>query len=148
MRDDLLTSKYNSIDFAKFLLAFFVVAIHTEPLITCKNYFVLSIYDSVVRLAVPFFFIVCGYFIGKKFDGRNDTMIIYKQIKKILKMYLFWTIIYSPLEICHFMSSSIPLAKEVLLYIRGFICVGEHYNSWPLWYLLSTLYGLVLIYFF
>ena len=25
--------------------------------------------------------------------------------------------------------------------------VGEHYNSWPLWYLLSTIYGLALIHY-
>lgn len=48
-------SSYSSIDLAKFLMAFCVIAIHTQPLVNCNNDFILSIYDSVVRLAVPFF---------------------------------------------------------------------------------------------
>lgn len=139
-------SNYNSIDFIKFLMAFCVIAIHTNPLINCDSRLVLSIYDSVVELAVPFFFIVSGFLMAKKFDGKNNTAIIYKQMKKILKMYLLWNLIYSPLEIYHSMSSGIPLVKEVFFYIRDFIFVGQHYNSWPLWYLLSSVYGFVLIY--
>lgn len=146
---DTFTSKqasYNSIDFIKFIMAFCVVAIHTNPLINCSNRLALSIYDSIVELAVPFFFIVSGFLMAKKFDGKNNTVIIYKQMKKILKMYLLWNLIYSPLEIYHSMSSGVPLVKEVFFYIRDFVFVGQHYNSWPLWYLLSSVYGFIFIY--
>lgn len=140
-------SSYNSIDLAKFFMAFCVIAIHTQPLVNCNNDFILSIYDSIVRLAVPFFFITSGFLLEKKCDGSNDTAVIGKQMNKILRMYLIWTLIYTPLEIVHAFSSGTSLIKEILLYFRDMVFVGEHYNSWPLWYLLSTIYGLALIYY-
>lgn len=53
-------------------MAFCVIAIHTQPLVNCNNDSILSIYDSVVRLAVPFFFITSGFLLEKKCDGSND----------------------------------------------------------------------------
>ena len=60
-----------------------------------------------------------------------------------MKLYLIWTLIYTPLELYYAYTSGIPLIKELLLYIRGLVLVGQHYNSWPLWYLLSTIYALM-----
>ena len=42
-------------------------------------------------------------------------------------------------------AAGVPLRNSVLMYIRGFFFWGEQYNSWPLWYLLSTVYALMLI---
>lgn len=105
-------------------MSFCVVAIHTNPLINCSSRLVLSIYDSVVELAVPFFFIVSGFLLAQKFDGKNNTTIIYKQMKKILKMYLIWNLIYSPLEIYHSMSVLWNAFSEgsILLYPRFCFC--------------------------
>ena len=64
MDDSALASKQasnNSIDLVKLLMAVCVVAIHTEPLINCNNSFVQSICDSIVRCAVPFFFLASGF---------------------------------------------------------------------------------------
>lgn len=54
-------------------MAFCVIAIHTDPLVSCNNTVVLAIYDAVVRMAVPFFFVASGFLLGKKCDGQNDT---------------------------------------------------------------------------
>lgn len=69
-------------------MVFCVIAIHTEPLVNCNNDIILSVYDSIVRLTVPFFFISSGFLLEKKCDGSNDTGVISKQINKILRMYL------------------------------------------------------------
>ena len=128
-------------------MAFCVVAIHTGPLFNCKDVVLLSIYDSIVRCAVPFFFIASGFLLGKKYDDSKDLNVFDKQIRKILKMYLIWTLIYAPLELIHAFLSGTSLIREILVYIKQLIFVGDHYNSWPLWYLLSTIYGLALIYY-
>ena len=128
-------------------MAFCVIAIHTEPLVNCSNNIIFSTYDSIVRLAVPFFFISSGFLLEKKCDGSNDICVIDKQIRKILKMYLVWTLVYTPLEIVHAFLTETSLLKEIFLYFRDLVFVGQHYNSWPLWYLLSTIYGLALIYY-
>ena len=52
-----LDEKYNQIDLFKFIMAIIVVAIHTGPLINCKNELLITIYNNITKLAVPFFFI-------------------------------------------------------------------------------------------
>lgn len=102
-------------------------------------------------MAVPFFFIVSGFLLGNKMDisfmGINTEVLIKKYLLKIIKMYLIWTAIYFPLAVYHFISSDTSLIKAVLLYVRGVVFLGDQYNSWPLWYLLSTIYALIFILF-
>ena len=141
----------NCIDLFKFIMAIAVVAIHTHPLENCTSGDLLKIYEIMVNMAVPFFFLASGYFLGMKMswpysENVNDINRIIKQLKRIIQMYLIWTAIYLPLAIYHFISlKTIPI-KAALIYIRGFIFIGEQYNSWPLWYLLSTIYTLLIIY--
>lgn len=141
--------KYNSIDLCKLIMAICVVAIHTHPLEKCVIGLANNMYDSFVGMAVPFFFIAAGFLLGNKmeilFTGEKNEFIIKKYLLKITKMYLIWTAIYFPLAVYHFVSANTKPIKAVLIYIRGFVFVGEQYNSWPLWYLLSTIYALLFI---
>ena len=141
--------KYNSLDICKLLMAFCVVAIHTHPLEHCTITFVNNIYDSFVKMAVPFFFLSSGFLLAQKFESsfaaQNNIAIVRKYLLKIIKMYVIWTIVYLPMAIYHYISSGNGILKSVLLYIRGFIFIGEQYNSWHLWYLLSTIYALALV---
>ena len=151
MTDRQTDRQNNCIDLFKLIMAIAVVAIHTHPLENCTSGDLLKIYEIMVNMAVPFFFLASGYFLGMKMDwpyseNVNDINRIIKQLKRIIQMYLIWTAIYLPLAIYHFISlKTIPI-KAALIYIRGFIFIGEQYNSWPLWYLLSTIYALLIIY--
>ena len=58
--------KFNSLDICKLWMAFCVVTIHTHPLEHCTITIINEIYDSFVRMAVPFFFLSSGFFIGTK----------------------------------------------------------------------------------
>lgn len=141
--------KYNSLDLCKLIMAICIVAIHTQPLEKCEIDLVNNIYESFVRMAVPFFFITSGFLLGNKMEipstGEENKHIIKKYLFKIIKMYLIWTAIYFPLAVYHFISADKKPILAVLLYIRKFIFVGEQYNSWHLWYLLSTIYALLFI---
>jgi len=134
-------------------MAVAVVAIHTNPLADCRNESLLKVYELLVNTAVPFFFIASGYVLAIKMkwpdalDEDADIARILKQLRKIVQMYLLWTVIYLPLAVWHFVSAETSPIKAVVIYIRGFLLVGEQYNSWPLWYLLSTIYALLVIYF-
>ena len=144
-------TKYNSIDLYKLIMAFCVVAIHTCPLNNYKNEIVLAIYNSFVDIAVPFFFLASGFLLANKFqypfDSDNNIQYIRNYLLRIIKLYVMWSLIYLPLAIWHYISTQTNVIKSVLSYIRGFVFIGEHYNSWPLWYLLSTIYALALIIF-
>lgn len=43
--------QYNNIDLIKFIMAFAVVAIHTNPLVDCKNDIVQIVYNNIVNMA-------------------------------------------------------------------------------------------------
>lgn len=79
-------------------------------------------------------------------DNPDNANRLLKQTKRIIKMYLLWTLIYFPLAVYNFISSGTSPIDAVLSYLRGFLFVGENYNSWQLWYLLSTIYTLLILY--
>jgi len=141
--------QYNSIDLFKFILSFAVVAIHTKPLINSTNAVIPNICESIFSLAVPFFFLASGYLLAVKmeypFGNKCDFCRIKRQTRSILRMYCIWTLVYAPLAIYSFASNNTPVIKAALSYVRGIVLVGENYNSWPLWYLLSTFYSYVVI---
>lgn len=60
--------QYHSIDLAKFIMAIAVIAIHTNPLINYNNIGINYIYNNLVSMAVPFFFISSGYLLSKKLN--------------------------------------------------------------------------------
>ncbi len=145
-----LTGKrYNSIDLFKFIMAFAVVAIHTHPLEACTNDNLFLAYDLLVSMAVPFFFLASGYLLAVKmhwpYGNECDLARIRTHLKKTTQMYITWTLIYLPLAVHHFITAGTSPSQAVWLYIKGFLFVGEQYNSWHLWYLLSTIYALLLI---
>ena len=144
-----LARQYNSLDFGKFIFAFAVIAIHTAPLIACDNAYITTVFNVLVHFAVPFFFITSGYLLASKFVrdfyAQQNISRVQAQLLKITKMYLWWTLAYAPLAIGHFISTDTSLPRAFLIYLRGFVFVGEQYNSWPLWYLLATIYALVLL---
>jgi surface polysaccharide O-acyltransferase-like enzyme len=141
--------KYNSLDICKLLMAICVVAIHTHPLENCTTIMVNNLYDSFVRMAVPFFFLSSGFLMAQKFEisyaSQKNIATVRKYLLKITKMYVVWTVVYLPMAIYHFASSGTSVLRAVLVYIKGFVFIGEQYNSWHLWYLLSTIYALIFI---
>ncbi len=122
-----------------------VVAIHTHPFESCSDQTILAIYNVFVSFAVPFFFLCSGFLIEEKIRrcGNSDDYvgIIWRYTVKTIKMYVLWSAAYLPLAIIDYISSEHSVIYCLLLYIRGFIFIGEHYNSWMLWYLLSTIYA-------
>ena len=138
---------YNSLDIAKLFMAVCVVAIHTNPLYFCHNTVIVNLYNQIISWAVPFFFICSGFLIGKKVDFSSDNayLPVKKSAVKMLKLYVIWSIIYLPPAIAERLNAGKSLAYNLLHYAKGFIINGEHYNSWILWYLLSSFYALALV---
>ena len=96
--------QYNNIDLIKFIMAFAVVAIHTNPLVDCKNDIVQIVYNNIVNMAVPFFFLTTGFLLSERMSFSNkasDISILGHYIGKILKMYFIWMVLYTPLTIYH-----------------------------------------------
>lgn len=129
---------FKGIHLMKLIMAYIVVAIHTT------DWSLLGLTET----AVPFFFLVSGFFLFKKLDGtkEDDLAVIRQWILKVLKLYLIWTAIYLPFTVIGFLRDGLSLQTAVAVFVRNLILVGENYLSWPLWYLLAMIWGGILIY--
>lgn len=105
----------------------------------------------IVSCAVPFFFVSSGFLIAEKTDGMvkaKEQEYIKQTIIKYVKMYVVWNLIYLPITIWGFvkeLKSGTSLIKIAILWARGFFVIGEQFCSWPLWYLLSLIFGVVIV---
>lgn len=139
--------RYNVIDFAKFIFSIFVIAIHTQPLanINAEADFVLS--NIICRIAIPFFLVCSGFFMGKKSEYSEEQIIPNKkyikgQFIKIFKMYLVWSMVYLFISIYNWKKIGWFSPVAFIDWGIGFFTKGSYYH---LWYLISLLYAIPLV---
>lgn len=133
---------YKTIDFTKFILSFFIVAIHVKGA-TLNDSFNLY-FSKIWGIAVPVFFLISGFFIFKSYKkGGIEKIDLY--IKKLIKLYILYTFIYMPITLCGFYYNENPIWKNILIFIRNVLFIGENYYSWPLWYLLALIISTIII---
>lgn len=70
---------------------------------------------------------------------------ILSHVTKLAKLYIFWTIVYMPLTVYNYIKNDYSITYSLLDFARGFMLLGEHYNSYILWYILSSIYALLFI---
>ena len=146
--------RHSIIDVWKFIMAIAVIAIHTRPLLELKDANISTCFALFTNMAVPFFFMTSGYLMWNKIGGvsrdeRYGTLCT--RAKSVGKMYAIWTIIYFPLALMPYTMvnvqeyEKISPIKFIIYYVRGVILRGQNYNSYPLWYLLSLFYIILLL---
>lgn len=65
----------------------------------------------------------------------------------MIYLYLLGNIVYLPLALYDFFCiQNLSYFKALVYYIRGILLVGQQYNSWILWYLLSIIYSITVLY--
>lgn len=140
---------WNAIDLVKLFMAFCVVAIHTDPLHAYRGTWVFTVYDSITRCAVPFFFLASGFLFGHKMQtplaSKRNLPLLCSFLIKFIKFYLIWNVVYLPLALSKMDYQGRTPLYNVVTYLVGFVFRGEHYNSWQLWYLLATVYVVLII---
>lgn len=127
------------IDIIKYIMAICVIAMHTY---SNKTVEVGRLYHTVVSSAVPFFFMASGYLTNVV---EQSSQVAKGRIIRYIRLYIIWNIVYMPAAIYGNLINNDSVIKSILLYFRGFFLIGEHYMSWPLWYLLSMIYLLAAI---
>ncbi len=132
------------IDVMRVFFSICVIAIHAKPLLGNANSELMAVYNFVVSMAVPFFFVTSGFFLGDMML-YEDWGKIHAIRKKYVRLYLIWNIIYLPLTIWGFFYEQFGLVSSLLHWVRGFVVLGEQFCSWQLWYLLSMIIGTFII---
>jgi peptidoglycan/LPS O-acetylase OafA/YrhL len=98
---------------------------------------------------VPFFFLASGFLLGQKINPADESgkirQVVAAYLRRIIKLYLTWSVIYLPLALCEFVPGETSAVSFAAVYLFKLLFVGEHYNSWMLWYLLAVIYALLLL---
>lgn len=133
----MVKNQTGSLDWFRFVAAFMVVAIHIYPLsfLSADLDFVFT--RILFRVAVPFFFMVSGYFVLSKLQSdRHDAPALLKHfLKKALLMYALCILIYLPIALLTEPSMGVKtLIVEVLL-------DGPFYH---LWYFPALILGTII----
>jgi hypothetical protein len=140
-----------TIDLFRLLMAILVVTIHTKPFSFIHSIIIDKLMYVLTSVAVPYFFIASGYFLFRRWDEMNRDDLsqrLLKYLKRIIGLYIIWTIIYVPFTIYGFVINNMSLQQSISSFARGFLFVGENYYSWPLWYLLALIVSVFIIYIF
>ena len=137
------TNKYHVLDAIKIIMAFFVVGIHTGTITNTQYPWAL---DLLLSTAVPFFFFCSGFLLQNKIINKQtefSTIQIY--LKKTLKLFVLWHLVYMPVDLRYMFHASNTLWEDLYIFFKMLILNGETYFTWPLWYLHGLLVSVIII---
>lgn len=123
----------------KLLMAFFVMVVHFSPFKTIDPLLHFISIHGFTRIAVPFFFLSSGYLLSEAGKISNDRL--KKTLRKLVSLYLFWTLLHLPLIIIEASHFSVNESSWITL-SRSFLFEGSFLH---LWYLLASIIGLIFI---
>ena len=142
---------FKNIDLFKAVMAILVVAIHTNPIRGVDNDIISVIYKVLTNIAVPYFFMASSFLVFKKIDNdkyEKKLKKLRRHILKLLKLYFIWNLVYFPITIFGFWYHKNSLSVALSTFFKGIVFIGEQFYSWPLWYILASIYIYLILYIF
>lgn len=131
------TSRKNldGFDLLKFVMSFFIVAIHTLGPYTPY---------PLVRIAVPVFFLISSYLFFGKLDGKQDLYFLKKFVVRNLTLYGFWFVVLSPIFLVQERYLQGNIFHNVLRLISHFFLGSTFAASW---YIMALIIGTLPVFF-
>ncbi len=144
---------YPALDLLKLIMAVLVVAVHANPLYGIDVPFASRVLNVLESVSVPFFFVVSSFLCFRglrpaQFQERISagSCRVRSTISKFVWLYFAWFLVYIPIDCLGYWLDGVSLIKAMVLEARGFFLLGEGRLSWPLWYLLASVVGFILVY--
>lgn len=139
--------EFYMVDACKLLMAFSVIAIHTNMLKDVENVTIQNVVCYLQEVCVMFFYVAVGFFMVYKMPEpySQKELRINLQIKKLLKMYVVWTMLSLPVIICGYIISGESFVHCLLSFVKYFLFVGKLYNAYHLYFLLACIIALFLM---
>lgn len=130
---------FSVISIFQFIFSILVILLHADRIFPSNSlHFIQKSIFS--RMAVPFF-IVCSVFIFySKIDTNKQTMSTL--LKKHVRSYLFWFLIYLPYALIYFFTLKLPLNFLPLGFIFALLYTGSCYH---LWYYPALITGITIV---
>lgn len=137
-------AKNQSVDIFRLIAALLVVSIHA--LLIAKHSDTVTFFSVILtRPAVPFFFVVSGYFLSKKLLAANNIQTLFNYLKKIIIVYLAWSCIYFPYDMVELFYLRKNMAAATLVYLKNFFLSGGHFH---LWFFPALMFSSIIFYLF
>lgn len=137
----------NTIDIGKFIASILVILIHTTVFDDVGSF--IWQFDAILRLAVPFFIVCSGYYLGKRLQietGKiaktkfnNDASFSF--CKKMCGIYIIWSIVYLVVLIPNWIQTGWFSPMAFVDWGIATILRGSYYH---LWYILYMIYAVVI----
>lgn len=138
-----IKERYKGIDICKFICIFLVVMIHVAPCGGDDGQINYILQKIIARISVPFFFTVSGFLLFRKFEPNSiEPARIKKFLFSNLRLYLIWSLIYSPFILHGILTADGGLLRGVLIAVRNFFLTGSYTH---LWYLNALIISVVII---
>lgn len=130
------------LDYFKLTAAFLVAAIHTSPFASFSADADFIFTRVIARVAVPFFFMVTGYFLLPQYVfGRSmDMRPLMRSLKKLLYLYAAAVLLYLPVNLYAGQIQDLG----VWAFFRMLLVDGTFYH---LWYLSAAVLGVWIVWF-
>ena len=138
--------QYKGIDIVKFIMALFVVILHTHPLYVVNRTADFFTADVMARAAVPFFFAATGFLLEKQINEQHIDIRVKlgRYIRKVLILYGIWSVVYLPIILYNkFLISDVTFTYGVFTMMRDFIFAGSYGQ---LWYLPAVAVGVLAVF--
>lgn len=121
-----MKERNRSIDIFRYVCAVLVVVIHTNPFQDISPRFGYFLSQVLPRVAVPFFFLVAGYFYIDALENRKKVFLPY--LIRLLKTYALWSILYFVIDLIQWGYQDIT--HFFLRFIVSFMTIGSYYHFW------------------
>ena len=134
------TINYAMLSLFQYLASIMVILLHCQRLFgnEAMHFIQKSLFG---RMAVPFFLISSAFLLKASLAKKKD---IGQYVRRILKQYLFWSVLYLPYALTYFWSLPVKKYYAPLAMVAGFLYVGLCYQ---LWYIPAYLLGLWIVHF-
>ena len=146
--------RIKAVDVGRCLAAFAVVLIHCTP----KCPLELDVFiNQAARFAVPYFFIISGYFFGRKLLEKRESLfpLCAQSVKMLLLIYIAWLVIYilipTNIEIIRNFGFQTAIIRQVDISYNSFIAHPWHFFlgggelSGHLWFFPSLVMAQILL---
>lgn len=132
-------STFNSLDVAKLVASFLVVAIHATPVAGAASTVLIGVF---ARMAVPFFFVVSAFFFFRK---ETDVAKLKHYLGRMAWLYVFWLVVGLPLVIDRsFVHHAGGLGADLLIFARNLLLNSTFRGSW---FIMALMLAIPLVYF-
>src|SRR5699024_3704589 len=112
---------YGMLSFLQFILSILVIMFHCSRVFESNAVHFIQT-NLFGRMAVPFFIVCSSFFIRMKTENNPSYQKYY--IKRYIKMYLLWTIIFLPYGLIFFNSLALPLYTLPFMILAAILYVG------------------------